>query len=173
MNSITMKIPLEFIRSRVDLTWSDILYGLVQQLISPTLAIQLAGEHRNAKHSVAGREDELADLQSFESVIDAVRELSSESPRVSDSVMRKKWMYLSFAWVFENQSSFHDPLAIAEELYEEFDHPKEIASFVRYMPMQGPDLGTKAKNEARLIRNWESYLDSAHKLFGTCSGTGH
>ena len=77
-----------------------------------------------------------------------------------------KWLYLVLAWLFENRRSVNDPLGRVEEIYSDFDYPREIAPFVRYMPMVGPDLGSREKNEARMYDDWKSYLDRAGRRFG-------
>lgn len=57
----------------------------------------------------------------------------------------------------------NDPVRVVEELYSDFGYPNEIAPFVRYMPMVGPDLGDRATNQARLYDYWKSYLEIASK----------
>lgn len=54
---------------------------------------------------------------------------------------------------------------MVEEIYADFGYPPELAAFVRYMPMVGPDLGTTTLNEARMYERWQAYLDSAARRF--------
>lgn len=75
-----------------------------------------------------------------------------------------------FAWLFERRASVHDPLGMVEEVYSDFGYPPEIAAFVRYMPMVGPDLGNREQNEARLYDHWKSYLVEAGKRFACSPG---
>ena len=56
-----------------------------------------------------------------------------------------------------------DPLAEVEKIYEDFNYPEEIESFVRYMPPKDgydPSLYSYEENLIRLFENWKSYLIS-------------
>jgi hypothetical protein len=44
-------------------------------------------------------------------------------------------------------------------VYADFDYPEEIAGFIRYMPMRGPDLGSKQLNEKRMLETWGRYIE--------------
>lgn len=48
--------------------------------------------------------------------------------------IKEKWLYLILKWLYKNRSKYKDPLAIVEELYEEFEYPEDMKTFVRYMP---------------------------------------
>jgi hypothetical protein len=52
--------------------------------------------------------------------------------------------------VVENKDSYSDPLVLVEQLYADFNYPETIASFVRYMPSEEPDLGYLELNEVHL-----------------------
>lgn len=90
-----------FIRRRVaEVTWTDVLFGIEQQLIDPAAVPELA-----------------------------------------------------------------DPLDDVETVYAEFDYPPEVGRFVRYMPSDEPDLGSRERNEARLVEKWERYLEENQERF--------
>jgi hypothetical protein len=67
---------------------------------------------------------------------------------------------LVLAWIYEHRGAFLDPLQTVEEVYADFGYPERIAGFVRYMPMDGPDLGSREANEQRLMERWKEYLDA-------------
>lgn len=163
---IIREIPYEFIRQRVQLGWNDVKYGLEQQLIKPKVAIESATEELSNIGAAASKDVlELADLTENESVADLVEHLAkSERPPLPEDV-KAKWLYLVLAWLFENRNSLVDPLGMVELVYSDFDYPREIASFVRSMPMVGPDLRNREQNEARLFDRWKAYLDEAGKRF--------
>jgi hypothetical protein len=52
---------------------------------------------------------------------------------------------------FIRESDISDKLEAIEEVYSSFDYPEELAGMVRYMPMTGPNLGSKAANEERML----------------------
>ena len=50
-------------------------------------------------------------------------------------------------------------IVVRVEVYSDFGYPPRIAGFVRYMPAEQPDLGSRELNEQRLYENWKRYLD--------------
>ena len=69
-----------------------------------------------------------------------------------------KFCDLLLTWVYENQNLYPDPLLVAEFIYEDFDAPTEVSEFIRYMPMQGCNLGSKELNEGRMMERWGAYV---------------
>jgi hypothetical protein len=86
-----------------------------------------------------------------------------EDKRLEEEV-REQWLYLTLAWIFEHMAEHSDPLRAVEEVYADFGYPASIANFVRYMPQDGPDLGSLKANEQRLVERWRNFIDerSAH-----------
>jgi hypothetical protein len=64
------------------------------------------------------------------------------------------------AWLYERRDELPDPLACVDEVYADFDYPPQIARLVRYMPMDGPDLGSREANERRMFERWREYLET-------------
>ncbi len=159
-------IPYEFINQRTELSWNEIKFGLDQQLIKPKAAIDRATEQLCAADAAPKEAVDLASLTESESVADLVSHLAKNEAAISDERIKAKWLYLVLAWLFENRESLVDALGMVESVYSDFDYPKEIAPFVRYMPMDGPDLGNREQNEARMFDRWKTYLNRAGKRFG-------
>ncbi|WP_394829859.1 DUF2247 family protein [Pendulispora albinea] len=63
--------------------------------------------------------------------------------------------------MFEHRADYADPLQTVEEVYTDFGYPPRIAAFVRYMPSDDPDLGSRESNERRLHEKWKRYLEEA------------
>ncbi|OIR03695.1 hypothetical protein GALL_141120 [mine drainage metagenome] len=160
------KIPSEFVKQLVDLNWREIKFGLDHQLIDSAAAIDRATESLCRNEPAAKAEVELAGLSHDEPVSELVDQLAQKEPEVGEEALREKWVYVVLAWLFENRSSFGSPLELVEEIYADFGYPREVAPFVRYMPMAGPDLGNREKNEARLYDYWRDYLDRARVHLG-------
>lgn len=163
---ITAKIPYEFIRQRAKLNWNEIMFGLEHEFISPEAAINKASDRLNSGEDVSNKEIELAGLPKSESVTDLVTSLASAEAAPSDENIRALWLYLVLAWLYEKRNTIADPLGAVEEVYSDFGYPGEIAAFVRYMPMTGPDLSSRTKNEERLYDYWKTYLDERSRSFG-------
>lgn len=164
---ITTKVPYDFLRHRVNLSWREVKFGLERQLITAQVAIDRASDRLESSNASA-EEVELASRSGGDSIAELVDRLADAEGTPSDDI-QGKWLYLVLAWLFENRRSVKDPLAVVEEIYSDFAYPQEIAPFVRYMPMIGPDLGSREQNEARLYDYWKDFLDMASKRFGLAS----
>lgn len=95
--------------------------------------------------------------------------LGSDLPVYDDGEVARKWLYIVLSWLFENRSDVADPLKEVETVYADFNYPKEIESFVRYMPTQGgydTTMCSPEDNYARLKLNWETYLSQMECEFG-------
>ncbi len=158
------KIPYDFMRQRVKLLWRDVQFGLEHQLVAPQVAIDKATDRLSETEDVSPGEVELASLSENDPILDLVSGLAAAENSTADNV-QAKWLYLVLAWLFENHASMNDPLGMVEEVYSDFGYPREIVSFVRYMPMVGPDLGNREQNEARLYDRWDSYINEVGKRF--------
>lgn len=164
---VNTKIPYDFIRQRVRLGWNEIEFGIERGLISPKVAIDRATEQLCSDKTSPKEVVEMASLTEGESLASLVFRLAQAETPPPPECVREKWLYLVLAWLFENRESLVDPLGIVEEVYSDFDYPREVASFVRYMPMVGSNLGNREQNEARMFEYWKAYLDTAGKQFMT------
>ena len=75
-------------------------------------------------------------------------------------IMERAWLVFSVSLAYILRKDLLDPLQTVEEVYADFDYPEQIASFVRYMPMQGPDLGSRLANERRLFERWKAFVEN-------------
>lgn len=162
---VSMPIPYEFIKRRVSLSWRDVSYGLEHQFIKPVVAVERATEMLAQGSSSAKEVLELASLKGDEPVIDLVTSLSKAEARSKEGHVEAKWLYIVLAWLYENRDSLADPIGMVEEVYSDFGYPHEIASFIRYMPMVGPDLGSHERNLTRLLDRWKEYLTHAERQY--------
>ena len=48
--------------------------------------------------------------------------------------------------------------------------PTEVSEFIRYMPMQGCNLGSKELNEGRMMERWGSICQVANSLLEKADG---
>ncbi|HVZ38834.1 MAG TPA: DUF2247 family protein [Candidatus Kapabacteria bacterium] len=166
---IHIKIPYDFICRSVDIDWQDILFGLENELISSTVAIEQATVILNNSGRYEPDIVDVASCSPADPIIELVARLARrEQPRPEGNV-REKWLYIILAWLYDHRHSIADPLSMVEEVYADFDYPEEVAPFVRYMPMVGPDLGSREANEERMVGNWKAYLDRTGERFRNSS----
>ena len=164
-NIMTQKATYQFLSNQADLSWREISFGLQKGYILQEVAVDKAlaelGRSRSASTEVAV----LAGEHVASRVVAMVERLAASEPPIGLPVVRQKWLYLWLAWLYEIRDSLEDPLGEVESAYADFGFPEEIAHFIRYMPMCGPDLGSREKNIARLNQSWHAYVESARRRY--------
>jgi hypothetical protein len=160
---VRLRIPYQFIRARTGLSWREVRFGLTNELLDPAAAVELALEQ--IAEPVDPLLVELATGDAIGRIPDLVGPLSENEPPQPDNELRDKWLYLVLAWLYEHQSDYPDPLQSVEEVYADFDYPKQLAAFVRYMPLEGTDRGSREANERRLFARWKDYLEQVAPRF--------
>lgn len=159
MELIKLSIPYEFARLRVHLSWRDVLFGLDNQLLDPTVPVEMAIEQLGRLASQERPLINLSTLGGEDSTRPDVEVLASaEQPQDPDEI-QTKFLYLVLDWVFTNKTRFSDPLGTVEEVYADFGYPERVARFVRYMPSDEADLGSRELNEQRLYGKWHEFLN--------------
>jgi hypothetical protein len=147
------------------MTWRDVLFGLEQELLDPSAPVDFAVEQLAKAKEPVPELVELAGLDKQEQSRGLVESLASREQGGSTEETQRKWLYLVLAWLLEHREELPDPLRAVEEVYADFGYPAEIASFVRYMPSNAPDLGSREQNEARLFARWLVYLEERQAAF--------
>jgi len=160
-----LHIPYQFIKPRVRLSWRDIRFGLANDLLAPEAPVEFAIDQAERFQGPPAVQRDLAGAGNDAQVLDLVERLAESESRCPDDEIRRKWLYLALAWVYEHRNRYSDPLQEVEKIYADFDYPERVSSFVRYMPMVGPDLGSREANERRLLDRWKEYLDSVGGRF--------
>jgi hypothetical protein len=156
-----LRIPYRFVRDRVRLSWREVRFGLENELLDPEVPVELAGDRVAEIADPSAALVELAGAGKNEPTLEIVEQLAQSEPEPPENEIRDKWLYLVLAWIYERRDEISDPLQRVEEVYADFDYPERIATFVRYMPMDGEDLGSREANERRLFERWKRYLDQA------------
>lgn len=162
---IEAKISHSFIRNLVSIDWPDIEFGMRKRFIAPEIAIAEAKFRVKGGNPALEDELELASCRPSDSIMPIVERLARVSPIQDRKRMSEMWLYLILAWLYENRSTESDPLKTIEAIYATFDYPVAIESFVRYMPMSGPHLGSNERNVNRLIENWHQFLVRERRRF--------
>ena len=129
-------LPTDFVLSHTFLTWREALWGYEHQWIDWSCLSELATRRINSPGESKPAELELASMVASESAgaIGQARKLAEGEPAAPKDTLMKKWLYLLLRWVFENRERFSDPFALAEEIFCDFEHPLDMAKFIRYMP---------------------------------------
>ncbi len=166
MDLTSISIPYEYVATKTQLTWQEILYAIIHRIVDPYAAVERAIEVLRIIEDTPEPLIELASLNRGDSIHPYIDSLADSEVKQSYDFISKKWMYFLLLWIYENRSIYEDPLQLVEDIYAEFDYPPCIENFVRYMPLNGPDLGSLEKNTARLYDRWRSYLENQEKIYG-------
>jgi len=156
---VRLRVPYQFVRERTRMSWRDVRFGLVNELLDPRAPVELAIDQVGERAEPCAALLELAGADKNEPTFELVEQLAYEEPPPSEDEIRDKWLYLVLAWFYEHRGEVADPLQRVEEVYADFGYPEQIAKFVRYMPMEGPDLGSREANECRLFKRWKRYIE--------------
>jgi hypothetical protein len=167
MDRLRLRIPFEFIRDRVRMTWRDLLFGIDEHLLDPTAPVSFAIDRvMNEKVS----EPEVIELAGLVRERDArpyLERIAARAPEEALDDIRAKWLCLVLAWIYAERGTYPDPLQKVEEVYADFGYPPGMAGFVRYMPLDGTDLGSREQNEARLYARWEQFVNECLRTHAT------
>lgn len=82
--------------------------------------------------------------------------------------IKEKWLFIILRCVFTQRKLYKNPLDIVEMIYADFDYPKEIDSFVKYMPPKDgydPSIHSFDENISRLYANWEAYIKDKDHIY--------
>lgn len=161
MDIVRLRIPYQFIRERARMSWREMRFGLVNELLDPEAPVELAVDQVAEIAEPPGALLELAGTGRGEPTMTLIEQLADGEPQRPENEIRDKWLYLVLAWIYEHRDEFPDPLQRVEEVYADFGYPDQIAKFVRYMPMDAPDLGSQEANERRLFERWKQYVEDA------------
>lgn len=157
-------IPSSFIYKNIELCWRDVLWGYERNLVDWSFIVEVA-DFFVSKGSVNSIEIDLIclgleDIKEIEEKMYALAACEHCSHALGS---QGKWLFIALKWLYENKDFVADPLDLVELLYEDFDFPVEIESFVRYMPPQDgydPLQYTVQQNIDRLYCNWRNYLEN-------------
>jgi hypothetical protein len=165
MQLIKLPITADFVETRTVLSWREVRFGLDSELLVPSAAPLLAARQVASDPEPTAALIELAGQSPDEPHGEIVAALAEAEPEPEAGAIERKWLYLVLAWLFERRADHADPLELVEAVYADFGYPPEIAPFVRYMPMTGPDLGSREANEARMYDHWRHYLVESAAFF--------
>jgi hypothetical protein len=165
VDTVRLKIPYAFVKDRARVNWQDVRFGLVNQLLDSEAPIEKAIDEAGVSESPSDALFDLIASSDVDQTQGLVDELAKREATASEDEIRGKWLYIVLAWLFEHRAAIDDPLRHVEQVYADFGCPDEIATFVRYMPMDGPELGAPQLDERRLFERWGAYVDDASRRY--------
>jgi hypothetical protein len=170
MNSLSIIFSYSFALDSATLNWYDIWIAIDNGFLPHQSAIEHAVSQLPQEEDYSQAVLDLACLSSDEAVYPHsiqpyINELANEVSEQEKDITKQKMLYLVLKWIFEHRCDYEDPLEVVEVIYADFDYPKTVSNFVRYMPMTQPDLGSVELNSKRLFNNWANYLKEQKVVF--------
>ncbi|BEV73102.1 DUF2247 family protein [Paludibacterium sp. THUN1379] len=159
---LSITIPLHFAEQKTRLSWAALLCGYQRALLTWRDLVEAAKIQQHTGDPVILSLAKV-DKNHVWQVSELATQLAQRETR-QESEIKKQWLFLSLAWVYENRLTDPDPLGTVETIYADFDYPQEMASFVRYMPVTGgylPNNHSPAQNHQRMMDNWQRFLTHA------------
>jgi uncharacterized protein DUF2247 len=135
---VRFEIPADFVTARLLPTAQALADGSLHGWLRRPDVVAVALAKYGAGVALAPAEEELALLLSddLDRVDDLVADLAVGYE--AEEERARVWLLLALAWTLEQRGSADEVLDVVELLYADFDHPDELAPFVRYMPAAGP-----------------------------------
>ena len=163
MNSLKITIPYSYLSNHISLNWYDILFAIENGFLP----------HQSANDYAVN--DLLQDGNSSQSVLELVYlspnklrfphsihpyidELADQVSELEKGKTKEKMLYILLQYLYDNRDKYEDPLTAVTIIYDDFGFPDSITSFVLYMPMKGPDLGSIELNRERMMTSWKNFL---------------
>ncbi|WP_062987687.1 DUF2247 family protein [Nocardia anaemiae] len=147
-DSVKFKIPADFVASWAYLTPGELRYGYQNDWLTSEDVVQLT---LTSVVPSSTKMDVVSDISLLLS--DELYRLPELMDKLADH-NDEVWIYLTLAWVHENQSKFDEPLQTVELLYADFGYPDDVAAFVRFMP---PPTGG-LPGMLGIKQRWQQYL---------------
>lgn len=163
------EVPFSYLYSLKFILWRDVLWALEFNLISDEFVVGLANHHLElgVYHDLELDLALMNDSFDIRVCLNNLVNVTDRGSPVFDS--KSKWLFIALKWLFEKKCEIEDPLGKVELIYEDFDFPVEIESFVRYMPTSEsyqPQQHTLKENQNRLYENWAAYIKKTEVSLG-------
>ncbi len=147
------KLTGDFVVRMMKVGWKDLAWAAhnhwldVGSLVA--LADRIAETDEDLRVSIA-----CASLNE-DGALGEILERQAASDDTPDAAVRARWMRVAVAWVYQNRAILGDPLAVIEEIWEAFDHPKELNGLIRWMPVSTEG----GAGEEEMIKHLIAYVD--------------
>lgn len=151
-----IQVPYAFIRSRVRLTWADVLYGLEAGSLPPPCVAEVAIDklmEGATKDGVAELAANASDTQLYE----IVRQLACEESVSNTDVPRRKWAFLTIAWSIEHLGREADDAEVIRKVYEDLGNPRAMDPVVQSMTSENRE--SLRQRLAEYVRAESIYFD--------------
>jgi hypothetical protein len=151
------------LNEKIILNWDDIEWGYRNNYLGWKDILKYASAHNTINDSDYELVKELTQINKESAFLISTILDKLVKDKIDDEDISGNVMFMLLYNLYIDRNKVIDPLAEVEKIYEDFNYPEEIESFVRYMPPKDgydPSLYSYEENLIRLFENWKSYLIS-------------
>jgi len=163
-NSLKISIPYLYFSDLVNLNWYDILFAIRNDFMSYQSAVEHAiievKRNKDYSETVFDLASLFLDEADSYTILPLLDKVIKEIPDEMKKDTKNRILYVLLNWIFEHRENYKDPLEVVEFVYDDFNFPKSMKSFVRYEPTDQPLSDNIEENIERLYNNWKDFLDA-------------
>lgn len=131
-NSLSLIIPYEYVKEKISVNWSDMLFLISNGYLYRTSAIEYAIEMMSV--STDNRIIYLACTDKndvFEELFwRYIKSLADELTQELKKESKIKVMYVLLSWLYDNRLSIEDPIHILDIIYDDFGFPLVLEKII-------------------------------------------
>jgi len=160
-----------FDNNNVNITWSDIYYGIKNNLLELMCVseyaikyIEKTGDDCQKIIDLAWQNDDKSDL------LKDMAQIIKKENESDDCQSIIKWQYCIVKELRDRQMKIEDLSDCLDEAYANFEYPEEMEEFISYMPIKdgyNPSIHTKEENIERILKKVDEFLtNKANEIVG-------
>jgi len=152
-----------FDENNVNITWSDVYYGVENNLL------ELVCVSEYAIRCIEKADDDCQEIMDLawqnENKLDLLENMAKiikKENKPDDYQSIIKWQYCIVKKLRNSQLEFEDLSDCLDEVYADFDYPEDMEEFVSYMPIKddyNPSTHTREENIERRLRKVDEFLE--------------
>lgn len=174
MNSLSLMIPLSYAVKLIDLNWNDIYFAFINGYINNSEVVDFAVMSLNSDD--LQKDDEFLNLVcSSSNGVDSegiIIYLNNKIDKSTTDNSKEKFMYVVLSFLYDKRDYFEDVFRAIEVIYADFEYPKIMIPFVRYMSNNEKKFFDFPVDESELLYlNWQKYIEEQKIYYNQRDGS--
>ena len=174
MNSLSLMIPLSYAVKLIDLNWNDIYFAFINGYINNSEVVDFAVMSLNSDD--LQKDDEFLNLVcSSSNGVDSegiIIYLNNKIDKSTTDNSKEKFLYVVLSFLYDKRDYFEDVFRAIEVIYADFEYPKIMIPFVRYMSNNEKEFFDFPVDESELLYlNWQKYIEEQKIYYNQRDGS--
>lgn len=174
MNSLSLMIPLSYAVKLIDLNWNDIYFAFINGYINNSEVVNFAVMSLNSDD--LQKDDEFLNLVcSSSNGVDSegiIIYLNNKIDKSTTDNSKEKFLYVVLSFLYDKRDYFEDVFRAIEVIYADFEYPKIMIPFVRYMSNNEKEFFDFPVDESKLLYlNWQKYIEEQKIYYNQRDGS--